>query len=691
MFGLSHYSRALLWGLLCFFVISEAMSPWALAVAAPPAAAASPRLALLVGVSRYPQAGEHSWNPLHTHDDLIALRKVLVEKHGFAPRDVLVLEDGQATGAAIRAAFRDHLIKQARRGAVIFFHFSGHGQQVRDRDGDENDGLDESIVPVESTDQHAEFGERVNIRDDEFKTWLQALSQRMRDPKFPSSRVDGSIVLSFDSCFSGSMARGDLIERGHGWDKSLDGQRPTERSAATAQPIFDLALSDYIVLSAAQSDQTAKERDGMGVYSRALAGALTRLPIDATYQELMHEISAEVLTAVKNQNPSLEGDASQGLFGCVMSRDGKSHPYLDVLEVRENEVRVPVGKLHLATLGSVYALHHRGGGPMTSQTLLAEAQAFQIEPTTSWLRLGPAWQGKVSTADLRTARVIEKEHVFAESPLRVRMEGLAAQPALVAAVKKLNVVADAGPGQSDYEIKLIARNGALEMLRPDSKEPVASFPSGPQAEFSLLSRLRAEWRWHRLHDLRGLSPWVQASLRIVPINAHRNAAHQIVDMQPNLALAGSRVRMREGESYMLEVTNPSPGPVWIAVMELAPDGAIQALFPAPGRPQDGQFTPGPARLIPVPYIYDVTAPKGIYILKVLVTADRVDFGALVQEAATLTPKNAQERASALLSAAHFNPLGRMLLEAASGNLARSAKAAVEIGMWSATEVYLEVP
>ena len=41
------------------------------------------------------------------------------------------------------------LIKGAKPGDSLFFHYSGHGSQVKDKDGDEIDGLDETILPVD--------------------------------------------------------------------------------------------------------------------------------------------------------------------------------------------------------------------------------------------------------------------------------------------------------------------------------------------------------------------------------------------------------------------------------------------------------------------------------------------------------------------------------------------------------------
>ena len=43
--------------------------------------------------------------------------------------------------------FRRWLVSGARPGDSLFFSFSGHGGQVRDVDGDEADGLDETILP----------------------------------------------------------------------------------------------------------------------------------------------------------------------------------------------------------------------------------------------------------------------------------------------------------------------------------------------------------------------------------------------------------------------------------------------------------------------------------------------------------------------------------------------------------------
>ncbi len=41
------------------------------------------------------------------------------------------------------------LVAGAQAGDSLLLHFSGHGSQKRDTDGDEEDGMDETICPMD--------------------------------------------------------------------------------------------------------------------------------------------------------------------------------------------------------------------------------------------------------------------------------------------------------------------------------------------------------------------------------------------------------------------------------------------------------------------------------------------------------------------------------------------------------------
>src|SRR5947209_6819646 len=108
------------------------------------AAPAPVRRALLVGISHYARPGRNpAWWNLNGRNDVAEIRRVLQECYGFRPENIHVLVDAQATRAGIIRAFRDDLITPSRPGDTAVFEFSGHGQQVKDDNGDEADGMDE--------------------------------------------------------------------------------------------------------------------------------------------------------------------------------------------------------------------------------------------------------------------------------------------------------------------------------------------------------------------------------------------------------------------------------------------------------------------------------------------------------------------------------------------------------------------
>jgi len=62
-----------------------------------------------------------------------------------------MVDDGDhqpPTKANIMQAYRN-IVSQSQSGDSIFLHYSGHGTKVRDTSGDEDDGYDEALVPLD--------------------------------------------------------------------------------------------------------------------------------------------------------------------------------------------------------------------------------------------------------------------------------------------------------------------------------------------------------------------------------------------------------------------------------------------------------------------------------------------------------------------------------------------------------------
>ena len=142
--------------------------------------------ALLVGVNKYRMAGADLQGCVN---DVTNIRDVLLKYSGFSVREIRVLVDARATKAAImkRLAW---LVKGAAAGDRMVFHFSGHGSQIRDRDGDElKDHMDEIICP------HDMDWDGTYIVDDDLKKMFSGV------PK------GATLDVLLDSCHSGSGTR----------------------------------------------------------------------------------------------------------------------------------------------------------------------------------------------------------------------------------------------------------------------------------------------------------------------------------------------------------------------------------------------------------------------------------------------------------------------------------------------------
>ena len=104
------------------------------------------RRALLVGINHYP-------NPAHELrgclNDVAQVGDLLTRHFAFTDdREIRVLTDRQATSNGIRRGL-EWLVADTQAGDVLVFHYSGHGSQVRDDNGDEADGLDETLCPYD--------------------------------------------------------------------------------------------------------------------------------------------------------------------------------------------------------------------------------------------------------------------------------------------------------------------------------------------------------------------------------------------------------------------------------------------------------------------------------------------------------------------------------------------------------------
>ena len=115
------------------------------------------------------------WSKINGDNDIPFVLDILYA-NGFQQPNIAVLKNEEATFNGIKMAFK-RLLKAVACGDVVYIHFSGHGQLITDLDGDEESGLDESMIPYDARRiyrQGVYEGEN-HLVDDTLNVWLNEL------------------------------------------------------------------------------------------------------------------------------------------------------------------------------------------------------------------------------------------------------------------------------------------------------------------------------------------------------------------------------------------------------------------------------------------------------------------------------------------------------------------------------------
>ena len=152
------------------------------------------KIALLIAVQNYPAIS--CWGTLHSLNDVQLLQKAL-KKYGFS---VKTLTEDAATHQGIINAIND-LKSECAPGDMVWIHFSGHGQQMKDAMGDEKDHLTEAFIPYDALKDstHDYHGEN-HLTDDEINEYLIPIRN--------SLTAAGQLLVTIDACHSESGTRG---------------------------------------------------------------------------------------------------------------------------------------------------------------------------------------------------------------------------------------------------------------------------------------------------------------------------------------------------------------------------------------------------------------------------------------------------------------------------------------------------
>ena len=270
------------------------------------------KLALLVGINNYPAYR----NLQGCLTDVDLQYELLVNRFGFKRDDIVRVSDSEALKPdrnTILNTFREHLIKQAKPGDVVVFHFSGHGANVYDPDPIyEGSNLNGTIVPNDFPDGpgRPNYGTVPDIMGRTLFLLLRSLKTE-------------NVTAILDSCHSGGGLRGGASVRALR-EEGGDARRAMPEEFALQQELLakmDLSFEDF------QAERRAGVSRGLGIgsaqfvetaldmaYSDFHAGAFTylltrylwQLPGGATAEAVRNDLKRSTQSAA-----ATFGDSSQ--------------------------------------------------------------------------------------------------------------------------------------------------------------------------------------------------------------------------------------------------------------------------------------------------------------------------------------------------------------------------------------------
>lgn len=260
------------------------------------------RLALIVGVGDY--QAERVNNLPGPPNDAERFSTLLTDPkgYGFPAENVCTIVNKDATKEQFIQLFNQHLIANSRENDIVVIFFAGHGSQVIDRNGDETDGRDETLLFYDYV--RPGVGD---LRDDTFNDMLVELQN-----------TGAKTTLILDTCNSGTATRGLAgTYQARFYEEDMVFEEDSSVDVGDGDDSDDFVpqnLPGMVILTAASDGSVALEKNGGGVFTDALIqilGEVSSAPL--TYAQVARRI-LPLVTARSPQIPFLSGDLASVVF-----------------------------------------------------------------------------------------------------------------------------------------------------------------------------------------------------------------------------------------------------------------------------------------------------------------------------------------------------------------------------------------
>ena len=667
--------------------------------------------ALVVAIGNYPDPNRNGYRPINSLNDVPLITSSL-RNQGFPDANVRTVQDGSADRRGILSAMND-LLEQAGPGDVIVFHYSGHGDQLTDDNGDELDGYDEVLVPygapsneyfrrefgLDSASVAAEYASNddrfQHIRDDELNEYFSELRGR--------AGPSGNVVVWIDSCHSGTGTRaaGGPMPRGTPEPIGVAATADSVVGQSDQAGLFEeqtrssqSELAPFVVFSASRQGELSwetrdEQRTAVGPLSLALSRALPDLQAGDSYQALFDRVSILMSAMAPNQLPQIEGDGATAVFS---GRAVVQEPYYRVTQVlSDDRIVLDGGRLTGLTEGSRIALYPIGQAPSEVSSPTASGTVELVDALLAEVALDTA----LLESSSRESWAYVTERAYGDLIVAVNVAGTLGAEVREELVQMLepNPTIHLSPtaGDADLVVEPVGGSFTESLVLRTAVDGVGIGSvietNGAWAD-DIRNRVLGYSRNRYLKQVTMTKPELLVQLDVVPVThtfVPRVGGVICTDSDPNEPGGAVQVadsermwQFTEGDGFLLRIRNVGSEPAHVAVLELYPDGNIGQLLPSGSLTADeSRLEPGQELLVE-DLCFTVAAPYGNYMFKLFATASPINFSPIIT--VRVSARSAGLRVP--------GPLGRLLEAAHFGT--RSTMAPVPSSVGSTDAVLMRV-
>jgi hypothetical protein len=534
--------------------------------------------ALVVGISDYKNFGPEIGGDLPGASwDARRMRDVMVERRGYLPDHVKIILDTAATKARLMREITQWLPSAVEEGDEVTIFFAGHGSQEWDTNGDEDDGLDETICPADVTKGDT----RADISDDELEQWLS---------KVPTHNM--SVIL--DNCHAGSgtrdftpFARPRSLNRLVARDVPKPANATSAKSSASPTATSAINAAGWDEFAAAQADEVAVDAEWPGqngappTYGGAFTTNFVKNLWNVSRRTSYSDVFAMTVEDMKRerfaQRPIYTANRNPGAGAALTASDSLEDSYVPVRAVNGTVVTLAGGASAGITVGSTFKA---GNAVLRVVSVKGDAASATIVSGNA-PRVG------------MPARLAS--YVYPVSQLKVSVASL--DPATRTAI-------DAA-----------TRNAANMALVTDPKE-FAHLIIRPSTDGYAVIGIDGATR----HVVAGGR--AKAAVALGKILQDEAAANMLASLDNpgqsrvlDFAFDGGRTEFHLLEPIVFNVTAPTAG--YLTIVDLGTDGRVTVLYPT--KDQDNAVKAGQAVRLPPSDSYQAQEPIGRGIVRAFVT------------------------------------------------------------------------